>query len=87
MEVLLHLIISIGVVACLQTFIEYKKITSTKRILFICIASCFIIGLFLFPTTMLSERTPALVSIPAWTYWLIGHSLYGGVVGYLVSNK
>jgi hypothetical protein len=86
-EVMLHLVISILLCACLLAFIEHKKITANKDVLFLCIISCLIIGLVLFPTTILSIRTPPLTSILAWTYWLIGHGIYGGILGYLLRNK
>ena len=86
-EVMLHLVISIVLIACLQAFIDHKKITSTKQIVLFCMVSCFVIGMVLFPTTILSNRTPSLTSIPAWSYWLLGHSMYGIIVGYLLRNQ
>ena len=70
-EALLHLVISILLVACLQAVVIRKKITSTRQIILWSMVSCLFIGLALFPTTVLSNRTPSLTSIPAWSYWLL----------------
>ncbi len=85
-EALLHLVISILLVACLQAVVIRKKITSTRQIILWSMVSCLFIGLALFPTTVLSNRTPSLTSIPAWSYWLLGHLIYGMIVGYLLRN-
>ena len=38
----------------------------------------------LFPTTLLSDRTPSIGSGAAWTWWLVGHAVYGWVLGELL---
>ena len=86
-EVILHLAVSIVLVAVLQAVFIRKKRTSPKQIVVWSIVSCVIIGFILFPTTTLSNQTPSLTSIPAWSYWLLGHFIYGIVVGYLLRNR
>jgi hypothetical protein len=48
------------------------------------VAISLLIGILLFPTTMLSTRTPELTDFGALFYWIIGHVLYGGVLGFLL---
>lgn len=85
-EVILHLVVSVLLVASLQTVLTYKNITTTRQIIGWSIVSCVIIGFILFPTTILSDRTPSLTSIPAWSYWMLGHLFYGMIVGFLLRN-
>ncbi|WP_143180074.1 hypothetical protein [Domibacillus mangrovi] len=85
-EVAFHLIISIGLSVCLYFAISYMNITSHKRIISLCVSVCIIIGLILFPTTALSDRTPSITSMPAFSYWLAGHVVYGYTLGFLVAR-
>lgn len=85
-EFLFHLIISVLVAVFLVNFLKVRKWRPLKNFYFVIIFSLFI-SLILFPTTDLSERTPELTSIPALLYWLLGHILYGVLLGYLVKNK
>ncbi|ALC92917.1 hypothetical protein AM500_20015 [Bacillus sp. FJAT-18017] len=39
-----------------------------------------VIGIVLYPTTLLSNRTPGLLDFQAIFYWLVGHALYGYVL-------
>ncbi|WP_077247796.1 hypothetical protein [Bacillus sp. FJAT-27225] len=39
-----------------------------------------VIGVVLYPTTLLSNRTPGLLDFKAMFYWLVGHALYGYVL-------
>jgi hypothetical protein len=39
-----------------------------------------VIGIVLYPTTLLSNRTPELMDFQAIFYWLVGHALYGYVL-------
>lgn len=85
-EFALHLVISIALAFCLLIFFHSKG-WSKNRILYFTILVSIFIGLLLFPTTLLSSRTPSITSFPAWFYWLTGHGLYGWVLGVLMSNR
>lgn len=82
-EFLFHIIISILLSIILLMIIRYKRLNPKKVISFVLLVS-IVVGLLLFPTTALSERTPDLASISALIYWLIGHALYGAVLGVLL---
>jgi len=76
-----HLIVSIVLSICLYLLISNRKISSRKKIITLCTFVCFIIGVALFPTTTFSDRTPAFTSIPSFSYWMIGHIMYGYIMG------
>ncbi|WP_277584876.1 hypothetical protein [Psychrobacillus antarcticus] len=86
-EVLFHLIVSIALAVILVLIIQQLQIISNIKIIAICMLTCFIIGALYFPTTLLSDRTPPITSIPSLVYWIIGHLLYGFILGVLLSNK
>ena len=77
-EVSFHLVVSIGL--CFVLFFVIRKLRVTRIILF-CSAINVGIGMLLYPTTAFSERTPPIDSIPSVSYWLIGHLIYGVLVG------
>ncbi|MBY0121463.1 hypothetical protein [Bacillus sp. S/N-304-OC-R1] len=85
-EFLLHIFVSIILaIILLQLSILYKWTRSqifTRTVL-----SCFLIGVILYPTTALSERTPSITSISGVTAWLIGHLLYGVVLALFFIRK
>ena len=85
-EVCFHLIVSFALAICLYLLIVFRKNSSRKQIIFICTFVCFIIGATLFPTTIFSERTPAFTSIPSFSYWMVGHIMYGFILGILFSR-
>lgn len=85
-EVSFHLIVSLVLAICLYLLIVYLKISSRKKIIIVCTLVCFIIGIALFPTTTFSDRTPAFSSIPSFSYWIVGHILYGYILGLLFSR-
>ncbi|KZO00034.1 hypothetical protein ACP2W0_02330 [Pseudobacillus badius] len=82
-EVSFHLVVSILLSMVLLAVLQHERVTTGGHILAWCTAICTLIGLLLFPTTALSDRTPAVTSIPALSYWLAGHALYGLVLGFL----
>lgn len=82
-EVLFHLIVSIVLVFVLQFIIETKNI---KKIIVFCTVSNLVIGALIYPTTGLSTRTPPIDSVPAIVYWLIGHIVYGLLLGILLTR-
>lgn len=79
-EVVFHLVVSIAV--ALGFYFMYILRPSWKsQAIIICIIVSAIIGLVLFPTTALSERTPDLTNGVALFYWLAGHAVFGAVLG------
>ena len=76
LELILHLIVA--VIVSVVWFVVLQKINLTKkkgRIATIMMAMC--IGLLLYPSTIMSERTPALSSLPSLEFWLLGHLIFG----------
>ncbi|MFJ5767020.1 hypothetical protein ACIP9C_16840 [Lysinibacillus sp. NPDC093210] len=45
------------------------------------------IGCMLFPTTNFSKRTPIITDYSAFSWWLIGHVVYGALIGILLKRK
>lgn len=79
-EVSFHLIVSIAV--ALGFYIMYQLRPHWKnRAIVICMVVSVVIGIALFPTTALSDRTPALTNMIALFYWLVGHAIFGTVLG------
>ncbi|MHA6260143.1 hypothetical protein ACXYMX_09530 [Sporosarcina sp. CAU 1771] len=85
-EVLFHLIVSVAVSICLYIALIILKLDSKKKAIYFSIAVCTLIGGLLYPTTAFSERTPEITSLPSIFYWLVGHALYGCLLGYLFSR-
>jgi len=85
-EVGFHLIVSIVLSIYLYLLIINRKISSRKKIIILCTFVCFIIGAALFPTTTFSDRTPAFTSIPSFSYWIIGHIMYGCLMGIMFAR-
>jgi len=85
-EVGFHLIVSIALAISLYLLIVYKKISSGRKIIILCMFVCLIIGAALFPTTTFSDRTPAFTSIPSFSYWIVGHIMYGCIMGILFAR-
>jgi hypothetical protein len=84
-EFSIHLFISVVMSMGLLFFLNKKYIPTNKRILIIVLFS-LVIGIFLYPTTLLSDRTPSISDLPALGFWLLGHSLYGGMLGFLLKK-
>ena len=79
-EVSFHLLVSIAV--ALGFYIMYQlRPHWKKRAIAICTIVSVVIGIALFPTTALSDRTPELTNIVALSYWLGGHAVFGAVLG------
>lgn len=78
LEFSLHLIVSIGVVFVLyygfKLFKWHLKISSY-------IIANIIIASGLYLTTSFSDRTPELTDGVAFIYWVIGHAIYGALLG------
>ncbi|MHC8515141.1 hypothetical protein [Sporosarcina sp. ITBMC105] len=85
-EVGFHIIISIAVCLFLFLFTRFKKITQSRRIIRFCVFVNVLIAILYYPTTLLSERTPAFTNLWALVFWIIGHIGYGWIVGVLLTK-
>ncbi|MCM3759041.1 hypothetical protein M3197_16500 [Sporosarcina aquimarina] len=79
-EVFFHLIVSIAVALGFYLLFQLRP-SWKKRALPICAVGSVIIGIALFPTTALSDRTPELTDGLAFLYWVLGHAIFGAVLG------
>lgn len=82
----LHLIISIVLAFVLNVYINRKSLKKEAIYRFVWKVS-LIVGLLLYPTTLLSERTPAITNAYAFLIWMAGHWIYGMILGRLLSHK
>lgn len=82
----LHLFVAVILSILLTWYVGLKHWSARKRIYF-GIGVGLMIGLLLYPTTFFSDRTPELTSIPSLILWLLGHGLYGWVLGILLAKK
>jgi len=80
-DFLLHMIVSIPL-AMILYWLAWKKHWRQPVIGQMLLCS-LVVGIFLYPLTLLSERTPALFSLGAILLWLLGHMIYGLVLGLL----
>lgn len=79
-EIVFHLIVSVAV--AIGFYIMYQLHPSWKyQAIWVCTGASILIGIALFPTTALSERTPELTDSTALLYWLIGHAIFGMILG------
>lgn len=85
-EFSLHLLVSVWLGTILLYLLEKKEVGKAEGFKWVVAVSLFI-GLLLYPTTSLSSRTPTLSDGLAWTYWLLGHGLYGGVLGLMLRKR
>ncbi|WP_411748311.1 hypothetical protein [Psychrobacillus psychrotolerans] len=86
-EVIFHLIVSVVLSIVLILIIRQLPTISAITIIALCVFVSFIIGGLYFPTTILSERTPPISSLPSFIYWMVGHVLYGSILGILLSSR
>jgi hypothetical protein len=82
----LHMVISIVLAMVINLYILKKGLVKEEIHRFL-IRVSLIVGLLLFPTTLLSERTPPITSGYAFLYWMAGHWIYGFVLGRVLSYK
>lgn len=82
----LHMVISI-VLAYVINFYIIRKELGKESIYHFVIRYSLIVGLLLFPTTVLSERTPSITNTYAFLFWMVGHWIYGLVLGRVLSKK
>ncbi|MFC4558191.1 hypothetical protein ACFO3D_08195 [Virgibacillus kekensis] len=78
-EFMLHL-----VVAVLLVFTLYILLKKYYHPLTLYISINLIVGGLLYLTTVLSARTPELTDMEAFSYWMLGHFIYGLSVGIMV---
>ncbi|MFD1416468.1 hypothetical protein [Oceanobacillus jeddahense] len=74
LEFSFHLAVSVAVVWILYLVLKKKNLEQRLMPYVFCNT---VIGLLIFPTTMLSDRTPEIGSTGAWIIWLTGHMVYG----------
>ncbi|MFZ3579193.1 hypothetical protein [Virgibacillus sp. DJP39] len=80
-EFTLHVCVSIILVIVL--YYSIKKLNLRQNLL-IYILMNIVIGVLLWGTTTLSNRTPEFGDVTAFFYWLTGHALFGSIVGLLI---
>lgn len=84
-----HIIVSI-VLAFIFNYFILKNKWNWQGILFHVSLGNMLIGLLIYPITLLSDRTPPLFSIFALNFWLVGHLIYGismSLLFILIQNK
>ncbi|WP_286182645.1 hypothetical protein [Bacillus sp. ISL-55] len=82
----LHMVISIGLAFVLDFYMIRKNFHKEAITRFV-ISVSLIVGLLLYPTTLLSERTPPISSAYAFLFWMAGHWIYGFILGRVLSYK
>ncbi|WP_456277257.1 hypothetical protein [Bacillus sp. AK128] len=85
-EFFLHLIISI-MLSIILLLVITKYRWNNREIIIRTVLICLFIGIFLYPTTALSERTPPITSFQAIAFWLIGHIGYGFILASFFIKK
>ncbi len=84
-EFMFHLIIAV-ILAYVIVWVAWKKHYTRKQLIRFTIVVNIIIAIALYPTTALSDRTPALFSFPSFGLWLVAHIAYGIVLGVLLAR-
>ncbi|WP_251027603.1 hypothetical protein [Bacillus sp. ISL-41] len=82
----LHMVISIMLAFVMNFYISRKEL-GKETIHRLVIRVSLIVGLLLFPTTLLSDRTPTITNAYAFAVWMAGHWIYGLVLGLFLSSK
>ena len=88
-EFTFHMITSI-VIAFIFNYLILRKKWNWQGILFYVSLGNMLIGLLIYPITLLSDRTPPLLSIFSLNFWLVGHLIYGiamSLLFILIENK
>ncbi|GAB6928963.1 hypothetical protein JCM10914A_29460 [Paenibacillus sp. JCM 10914] len=84
-DFVLHLVISILLSIALALFLKWRRWSRGRSLTWVCLV-CLAVGLLLYPTTVLSERTPDLSDLTALLFWLSGHLLYGIALGWMLTG-
>jgi Na+/phosphate symporter len=82
----LHMVISVMLAIGVNFYITKKDLHKETIHSFV-IKVSLVIGFLLFPTTLLSERTPSITNIYAFLFWMMGHWFYGLVLGRVLAFK
>ncbi|WP_438444866.1 hypothetical protein [Gorillibacterium sp. sgz5001074] len=82
-QFLLHLLISVSFAAGAGGFCLLRRMHPGSARRFITVAG-LAVGLLLYPTTMLSAGTPALLDPEALLWWLAAHAGYGRLTAVLL---
>lgn len=85
-EFALHLVISVLLSILLAIFLKSKNWPRGRSLSWVSLV-CLTVGLLLYPTTVLSNRTPELIDLAALLFWLVGHLLYGIALGWLLTGS
>lgn len=83
-EFAFHVLISILLSLILVIYFNRKKLPRPTLVLTITLVG-IVVGMLLYPTTILSERTPEFTDLKAIFFWLSGHVLYGLSLGFLLA--
>jgi len=77
--------ITVSIIIVFSMIFVMKKLNWTRRQTFWRIPTISVaIGMMIYPTTTLSERTPELLSAIALIHWVIGHFLFGITVAFCI---
>nr|WP_286672255.1 hypothetical protein [Cohnella hashimotonis] len=81
----IHLSISVALGLCLSWWMNRKSVEPSRMTRY---ATCvgLAVGLCLYPTSALSDRTPILTDGSAFLYWMAAHTLYGATLGTLLTR-
>ncbi len=82
-ELALHMVVAVAVSWFMYQFVVRKIGSQTKATLAVTALS-LLIGVALYPSTTLSERTPAIADGEAWLWWLLAHLVYGWALAFLL---
>lgn len=87
-EFVIHLFISAALCLILGWIWQKRadrRMPSTASMIGVTALIGVVVGLLLYPTTLLSAGgTPPIDSLPAWAWWLAAHLLYGAASGLLL---
>ncbi|MDV6379088.1 hypothetical protein ORD22_12770 [Sporosarcina sp. GW1-11] len=85
-EVSFHLIVS--VILCIVLLLLLDKNTDfiRNRVIYFSFLINTAIGLLLYPTTTFSSRTPSFSDAVSLFWWIVGHALYGLLVGIMLKR-
>ncbi|SFK74471.1 hypothetical protein SAMN03159341_101371 [Paenibacillus sp. 1_12] len=84
-EFSIHMVISVVVALVLYKLI--RRTNDTQRMVLAFVIWSLLIGILLYLTTLLSTKTPAIYDVSAITVWLVGHALYGLLLGLLIGKR
>lgn len=80
-EFIFHLIVSILLTLILYVIVIY--FVREKYEIAMLIGLSVLVGIFIYPITNFSARTPHIFSVQAIFWWLLGHFLYGIILSVL----